>query len=708
VKPDQPNSNKAIDANGTMRLASEGFRLFPVEPRGKKPLIRSWQSFATNNGEQLSAWFEEFPDCNWALATGAGSGIFVLDFDGEPGRKLFMDWIEQHGQDWAATRTVKTARGFHLWYRWPEGNEIRNSAGKIALGVDVRGEGGYILVPPSVHPDGLRYEWLDSAPIAEAPSWLLALAGRPQTALSNMVTRGHVDGQRTIPEGQRNSTLASLAGSMRRRGMSGQAIVQALLVHNREHCSPPLPNSEVEDVAASVARYAPSQAVEFSDAGNGMLFVARNAKEVRFCRQRSKIGWYVWNGILWCEDVTGQVMELARETTEEMKRAAAEKLAAAKTENEIAAAKAELSWAIRSRSNSKLVAMLAQASQGTTIAVESVAFDRNPELLNLQNGTLNLTTFEFGPARREDLITMVAGVGYDANAECPSWRKFIADVTNGREELAAYLERVAGYLLTGSQAEQKALVIYGAPGTGKSTFWKVLKGLLGDYFAMVPPGLFLKKPHVRRPDGNAATPGLASLIGKRVAASTEMEPGDKFDDAMIKSFTGGDYQVARPLYLPPFEFKPQAKLVFLTNHLPGTEDFSGAMQDRLQIVEFKRVSAAARLPTFLIFTSRPRSSSGLSSDNTLFICPECFQKAETMRSLPRGVRATIRTRRSSTLSTRLTRPFATRRSTAVLIEPGVRSTIGPIVLTGKGPLRSRSSSTPKSERPSPVSSIPAD
>src|SRR5580704_7363294 len=102
--------------------------------------------------------------------------------------------------------------------------------------------------------------------------------------------------------------------------------------------------------------------------------------------------------------------------------------------------------------------------------------------------------------------------------------------------------------------------------------------------------------------------------------------------------------------------------------------------------QLSSISAAARLPTFLSITSRPLSSFGLSSENTLFICPECFRKAEAMRSLPRGVRATIRTRRSSLLSTRLTRPLATRRSTAVLIEPGVRSTIGPIVLTGKGPL----------------------
>ncbi len=144
----------------------------------------------------------------------------------------------------------------------------------------------------------------------------------------------------------------------------------------------------------------------------------------------------------------------------------------------------------------------------------------------------------------------------------------------------------------------------------------------------------------------------------------------------------------------------------VTHISPGCHQ-SNAYTDNSRAAQLSSISAAARLPIFFSAASRPRSSSGLSSENTLFICRECFRKAEAIRSLPRGVRATIRTRRSSVLSTRLTNPFATRRSTAMLIEPGVRSTIGPSVLTGKGPLWSRTSSTPKSESPSPVSSIPA-
>src|SRR5207302_9831423 len=117
----------------------------------------------------------------------------------------------------------------------------------------------------------------------------------------------------------------------------------------------------------------------------------------------------------------------------------------------------------------------------------------------------------------------------------------------------------------------------------------------------------------------------------------------------------------------------------------------GNGEDNSAAAQLSSISRAARLPTFLSAASRRRSSSGLSSENTLFICPECFRKAESMRALPRGVRATIRTRRSWVLSTRLTRPFATRRPTAALIEPGVRSTIGPIISTCKGPLRSTTS-----------------
>src|SRR5712691_3900001 len=146
-----------------LRLAAEGLRLFPIIPRDKKPLVPDWPHLATTSEEQLKTWAEEFPSCNWAMATGRESGVFVLDFDGEAGRAAFVSLVEQNGHEWARTRSVKTPRGGHLYFRYPEGGvEIRNSAGKVAPGVDVRGEGGYVLIPPSIHPSGQPYTWIES------------------------------------------------------------------------------------------------------------------------------------------------------------------------------------------------------------------------------------------------------------------------------------------------------------------------------------------------------------------------------------------------------------------------------------------------------------------------------------------------------------------------------------------------------------------
>jgi hypothetical protein len=254
------------DVEAVLKLTERGWRLFPVEGNGKRksPLIADWPNLASNQEEQIRSWARRWPSCNWAVATGNGSGVFVMDFDGEDGLAVLRRWKVHHGEGWADTLTAKTSRGLHSYFHWP-GSEtyIRNSAGKIAHGVDVRGDGGYAIVPPSIHESGHVYAWDDKGEdvsIAEAPTWLVEFAmeasnnkfrSEPQAAYSST----------NIPEGQRNATLTSLAGMLRRRGMTVEAIEAALLAENRARCHPALPEKEVRTIAASVARYAP-QALE--------------------------------------------------------------------------------------------------------------------------------------------------------------------------------------------------------------------------------------------------------------------------------------------------------------------------------------------------------------------------------------------------------------------------------------------------------------
>lgn len=232
--------------------AGRGWRMFPC--KGKQPLIRDWPHQATCDVSQLEARETQFPNCNWAATTGPESGFFVVDLDGEAG----LDWLKAQvdaGNELPETWSTRTARGLHLYFAWHPGLNLRSSASKLAPDVDVRGAGGYVIIPPSIHPDGPQYSEVDDVcPVSPAPLWLLERLRNTANAPAPATTM-----QRpwdTIPEGRRNDTLTRQGGYLRRKGLGQSEIESELLTANSRRCSPPLPESEVAAIAASVARYA--------------------------------------------------------------------------------------------------------------------------------------------------------------------------------------------------------------------------------------------------------------------------------------------------------------------------------------------------------------------------------------------------------------------------------------------------------------------
>ncbi|HEY4934778.1 MAG TPA: bifunctional DNA primase/polymerase [Terriglobales bacterium] len=232
------------------RLAELGWRLFPCKLRDKTPLLKNWPGRATYEFHPIRSWRKKHPNCNWAVACGLASGLWVLDVDGSEGASAIDALCQQHGGDWLNTLTAVTARGKHLYFAYPTGNTIRNSAGKLGLGLDVRGDGGYVLVPPSVHPSGQTYRWIDSdVPVAAAPSWLCELAA---SAKQLPVPRAEIG---VLLEGQRNDGLTRLAGARRRKGATQREIETELQAANMRRCKPLLPVDEVLKIASSIARY---------------------------------------------------------------------------------------------------------------------------------------------------------------------------------------------------------------------------------------------------------------------------------------------------------------------------------------------------------------------------------------------------------------------------------------------------------------------
>jgi hypothetical protein len=237
-----------------LQLAKRGMWVFPCRPHDKRPATTRGLKDATTNPEVIERWWRTQPSCNIGLATGAVSGVMVVDFD-DVDAEAEVRKLESENCELPSTVESLTARGRHLFFRWPE-REVRNSAGKLAPGVDIRGNGGYVVVPPSLHPSGKRYCWsVDSAnSFAAAPEWLLDLitaTGSRDTATAAPKWRDMVrDG---IGEGCRNDGIARLVGHLLYRRVDPEMTLELALAFNDARCRPPLRSTEVVAVVDSVA-----------------------------------------------------------------------------------------------------------------------------------------------------------------------------------------------------------------------------------------------------------------------------------------------------------------------------------------------------------------------------------------------------------------------------------------------------------------------
>lgn len=230
----------------------------PPKSHGKHPRTAHGLKDASRDPATIREWWTHWPDANIGIVTGPESGILVLDVDGKQGEESLIQF-ERRGSHLPDTYTIRTGGGGqHIYFLWPEGANVRNSQSKIASELDIRGQGGYVVAPPSLHASGARYEINESAiPPAPCPEWLLSLIREPQGAQNGQSARkaGTVTGA-PIGKGGRTNHLVSLAGTMHKRDMDPAAIEAALLTENTAKCSPPLPDEKVRAIARDIpARY---------------------------------------------------------------------------------------------------------------------------------------------------------------------------------------------------------------------------------------------------------------------------------------------------------------------------------------------------------------------------------------------------------------------------------------------------------------------
>jgi hypothetical protein len=211
---------------------------------------------ASRDPKIVAAWWKKWPGANLGMLTGAPSGMVVLDVDPRHGGNDSLDDLMAKYGKIDTAEVITGGDGRHLFFRHP-GGIVRNSAGGIAPGLDIRGDGGYVVGVGSTHITGKTYDWeLSSTPelsgIAAMPDWLLELTKQKAAADAIRPTAAG-----SVGEGKRNDWLCSLGGYLRARGANENAIARCLWALNNEHCNPALTADEVRAIAKSVARYAP-------------------------------------------------------------------------------------------------------------------------------------------------------------------------------------------------------------------------------------------------------------------------------------------------------------------------------------------------------------------------------------------------------------------------------------------------------------------
>jgi putative DNA primase/helicase len=609
--------------NAALSYAERGIPVFPCNPRDKRPLTEHGFKDATTDRTQIISWWTTSPGAMIGMPTGSATRYLVVDIDPRHGGDVNLQKLMQaSGVTDHLGRKIKTGSGGqHLYYK----NDTRFTIGKgdnEIAGIDHRGEGGYVIVPPSTHPSGGYYEGdlQDPDSLDVIPEWLadalLEGVKRPiETSLKGEV----------IPEGGRNDVLFRIGAKLRAQEWEADDILSHLLLVNRDRCKPPLPDSEVGLIARQAARYEKgseekrlaqtklaefrkkltkattpeepladpgyvSEAikelgrqeiddlsdvasdVQFTDAGNAEYYVEKYGANLRYVVETNR--WLYWNGERWREDASKKfVLGLA----EQAMRARLIEL----VNDGTASDKKVMTQVLSALSDKRLGAILNLAA--TRVPVTYYSLDSKPHLLNVQGRTLDLKTGEHRPHNPNDLMTQMAGTAYNPDAKCPRFISFLQEILP--EIDIEYLKRWFGYCLTGENREKKMHIWEGKRGNnGKSTLKNVLLHVFGDYGIEVSVSVFIGKNRDYKNDD------LVPLKQKRLVFAGEPEDGAILNSSLIKRMTGMDRIHCRPLHSNEWvNYEPTFKPVILTNHEMRVYDTDDAFWRRPEMVRFNQV-----------------------------------------------------------------------------------------------------------------------
>jgi len=592
--------------------ADLNWRVFPVD-KDKHPLTTHGFKDATQSITKIRGWWSSWPSANIGVACGT-SRLVVIDLDVKNGVDGIASWQKLcEGHEPIHTAEASTpSGGKHIYFEAPDMAEIGCSVGELAPGIDVRADGGYIILPPSKTDAGV-YKWILPPVdwIEPLPGWLCEMLARPDpppapppmpvrddrdlTAYLQAAIAGEVEAVRHAGNGTRNQTLNasaySLAGLIH-HGLTEDRIVSELLA---AAVSAGLPESEARKTIASgvgAGRDHPRQipegragktaqitgtideikATRLTELASAHRFKVHHGRDVR---HTSSMGWLFWNGKRWEPSAKG-VERLTHDIGHRVRNEAV-----GIREPEIAKAFFQHAKSLERAEGIRAILSIAKSFDG--IDADHIDFDSDPWLLNCLNGTVDLRTGELREARREDYITKIAESEYDPSATCPRWDRFLDEVFSHDTDLISYVGWLMGYAGTGLTQHDLFAIFHGTGANGKTTLLRTMQRILGDgYTQQLDPEDLLQQKYGRH------STGIAALRGARLVVAQESGESRKLNEPLIKSLTGGDKIRARLIGQDGFEFFPTLKLILSTNHRPTIRDTSNGLWRRVRLIPFNR------------------------------------------------------------------------------------------------------------------------
>ena len=547
-------------------LIAHSFKIVPlartklgVDRSGKTPLTGHGVHDATNDLAAFRRLVGSATDFNIGVATGSASGVVVIDVDPRNGGGRACAQLQQSlGLLPQTVRSQTGGGGWHYYYRLPPGVEMKKKV--LAPGVELLAEGCYAVAPPSLHSSGRRYQWaknrgLRDQAMASLPElWLQFISGNNQARNEPAAADGEA-----IPEGSRNTELASVAGRMRRAGLSEADMLAALRGVNAARCRPPLDDGEVAQIARNVARY-PADA-EPRDEGQKIAQALLDAEFSggRWLRYEVDGHFWSWTGTHWAA-IPDKILQKKIMTFANSKFPSTK---SAKTlVNEVFG--------------------LLQIMQADTDDLLHFASEP-PNVVNVLNGELWLRDDGNVEARPHDPATgmrHVLNVRYLPEATCPEYDAAVQSIFVNADypgTLIAFFDELMGYAIQLRRDIALIVLMIGGGSNGKTSLVRVLTELVGPDFV-----------HSGRVEDLDERFAVGSLFGKLLFVDDDVRAGTKLPDGALKKISEAKRLTGEQKFKPAFSFVNRAFPIMLCNNLSSLADLSHGMMRRLHVVPFDR------------------------------------------------------------------------------------------------------------------------